>query len=63
MLEVVLAEEEVVVVDSAAHSIHGKIDMTECHCSVLLSAERGGQQPHEDTGTEIMTASNQQSGH
>ena len=63
MLEVVFAGEEVVMVNSAAHSIHGKIDMTECHCSVLLLPERGGQEPHEDTGTGITTASNQQFGH
>ena len=49
------AGEEVMGVDRAAHSIHGKIDMTEyfvspAHCSVLLSPEsRGHPQPHPDT--------------
>ena len=47
MEEVVFGDAEVVVVARAAHSIHGKIDMTECHCSVLPSPERGGRQPHE----------------
>ena len=54
MLLVVFTEaEQEVGVDSAAHSIHGKIDMAEClefpaHCSVRLSPERGHPQ-HPDT--------------
>ena len=36
-----------VVVDSKAHSIQGKIDMTECHCWVVMRVTR--QQSTQDT--------------